>query len=392
MKKNILFRIMVLLLTVCLAAAFTGCGALNAYVEIRSALEAMNEADSVDNGVTVPESSSGSADTDDSQSVSSLESKPVSESQQTPEDNTPPVAAEDALEELRAAMRNSDYLAAIAFIGYIEGPMGDGYGELYRQNGYSYWYPFVEEIPYDRLVETDGWEMYCIVPRDEDASVAVNQWLMREYDGQVGGSTGNVLYRSESGEPILLLCNIDGTVPNTDVTVTAPDGSWVNFHPSVTAYSDGTLRVNTTVELLDFTVPIVWDTGEELSFEQLQGSWTSWDALTPAGDALVCSLSFYQDDGANCVAYGYGLPESEFYEFFTGTCYASDQDPGVTLFEMELTGGAALEDIDPYAFRGAYRIALSPDRTDAITVTHLEGTPLVYGCEGGTFTFYRGNG
>ncbi|MBQ8610643.1 MAG: hypothetical protein IJ412_02930 [Oscillospiraceae bacterium] len=404
MKKNILFRALVLLLAVCLAAALTGCGALNAYVEISNALEAMNETDDPESSTDAPQSSSKPTDENDPQSSSKPadendpqssfqpESDSTGDPQQTPGDNEFLITAEDSLEELRMIMQDSDYLAAIAFIGYIEGPMGDGYGELFRQNGYSFWYPFVEEIPYDRLVETDGWEMYCIVPRDEDASVAVNQWLMREYGGQVNGSTGNVLYRSESGEPILLLCNIDATVPNTDVTVTAPDGSWVNFHPSVTSYSDGTIRVNTSVELLDFTVPIVWSTGEQLAFEQLQGSWTCWDALTPAGDPLVCSLTFYQEDGADRVAYGYGVPESEFYEFFTGVCYESDQDPSVTLFEMELTGGVALEDIEPYEFRGAYRIEASQDSADAIIVTHMDGTPLVYGCEGGSFTFYRGNG
>ena len=59
------------------------------------------------------------------------------------------------------------------------------------------------------------------------------------------------------------------------------------------------------------------------------------------------------------------------------------------MFEMELVGGLALEEVDPYWFRGAFRITVSPQDGDYITVTHLDGTPLIYGCEGGTFEFQR---
>lgn len=405
MKKKILYRVLALLMVVCLTAAFAGCGALNAYVEIAGALDEMAGTGDPSSSAVLP----GEEDDSDPEKPDAgskpenipTESTPAENvpAESTPQDTEPSesedeaVTAEESLAELRMLMQGSDYVAAIAFIGYVEGPMGDGYGEFFYQQGYTYWYPFINEIPYDRLVETDGYEMYCLVPRDEDASVAVNQWLMREYGGQVGGSTGDVLYRSESGEPILLLCNLNANVPNMDVTVVGADGEEVNFNPSITMYSDGWVGVNTPDNVLDFTIPMVWDTGAELSPDELQGSWTCWDALTPAGDPLVCSLTFYENEyGGDAVTYSYGLPESEIFEQFTGMWYPSDQDPSVTMFEMELTGGTALEETEPYWFRGAYRITASQDSADAIIVTHLEGTPLVYGCEGGSFTFYRGNG
>lgn len=394
MKKTLLLRTLALLLVLCMTAAFAGCGALNAYVEIKDAVDTLNGADAPDTPES-PDQPDTPVEPDNSDQPDAPDTPDTPEEPKPAEPEEDPESGEltaaDSLAELRSGIDGTGCIAAIAYIGRIEGPMGDGYDNFFVQQGYTYWYPFINEIPYDRFVETDGYELYCIVPRDADASVAVNQWFMREYAGTVGGSTGNVLYRSESGEPFLLLCNLNETIPNADVNIVSADGETVSFNPLLYRFDDGTVCVQCPDNVLDFTLPMVEQfVGETAEVTGLTGSWRCESALTPAGDPLVCKLEFYIDEyGSNRVSYWYGAPYSEIYEFFDGVWYSGDQDPSVTMFEMELVGGVALEEVDPYWFRGAYRITVSPQDGDLITVTHLDGTPLIYGCEGGAFEFQR---
>lgn len=94
--------------------------------------------------------------------------------------------------------------------------------------------PFLVSIPRERILGDGYGELYCIVPRDEDATVAVNRgawddrWVDYVYD--------EVLYRSESGEPILLFCNAAGWEPDTQVTITCSDGTVVTWYPWLNDY------------------------------------------------------------------------------------------------------------------------------------------------------------
>ena len=80
----------------------------------------------------------------------------------------------DSYESLINTLYYTESVFGEAFIGYIEGPMGTGYEEFFEERGYLEKYPFIAEIPYERYVETNGNEMYCIVPRDKNSSVSVN--------------------------------------------------------------------------------------------------------------------------------------------------------------------------------------------------------------------------
>ena len=63
-------------------------------------------------------------------------------------------------------------------------------------------YPFIAEIDENHIIGGTGY-LYCIVPVDENASVAINRvkWDNKTRSEKVT----EVLYRSESGEPVLLL-------------------------------------------------------------------------------------------------------------------------------------------------------------------------------------------
>ena len=80
-------------------------------------------------------------------------------------------------------------------------------------------YPFIAEIDENHILGRAG-HLYCIVPVDENATVAVNrvQWNEKTQTDEVT----EVLYRSESGEPVLLFANLDGVAYEADTQVLSP--------------------------------------------------------------------------------------------------------------------------------------------------------------------------
>ena len=133
-----------------------------------------------------------------------------------------PGAYDDSLDLLRQLLdeRQQDERLAVAYIGDIDGSLSDLAIPLRdwindTAPGLCAQYTFVRNIPQERVVGDSG-SLFCVVPRDPNATVAVNRAQWNEAKG--GYETLEVLYRSESGDPILLFVSNDlGTVP-TDTT------------------------------------------------------------------------------------------------------------------------------------------------------------------------------
>ena len=153
------------------------------------------------------------------------------------EETTDPtqIPIDPSLNSLRQAMVETPQVFAVAYLGYQEitdqNMQADPFA-IMQEN--AYWLredlPFLTAIPQDRIVGENG-ELYCIVPRDENATVTVNMGIWDDDGGQL--LYEDVIYRSEIGEPILLFCNGGGWEPDTQVVITDSDGTVTTWYPQL---------------------------------------------------------------------------------------------------------------------------------------------------------------
>ena len=190
------------------------------------------------------------------------------------------------LAELRQEAQDHGCAAGIFYMGETD---TGNLNTVLKDNSAFLW-DIVYDIPEDHWITTPGGvEAYCIFPVDPNASVAVNQWVCDESTGFVG-EPGEVLYRSDSGNPILLLCNVSDAVPDTEVVIVDSDGNDLSFNPRM-AMAGYEYRYGTIA-----SVPGVWDftlsetDNGEVSDDEMEGQGTetpgplllegNWQAVT----------------------------------------------------------------------------------------------------------------
>ena len=171
--------------------------------------------------------------------------KPQNTTATTP--SAPP--AEPSLQILRQAMAGTPELFAVAYLGQVDEPTDISAYILENNPQLLQNYPFIGQIPQDRILGTIG-EVYCIIPRDKDAAVLVSQMVWNANNDFV---TGSILYRAESGSPFILLCNSSSYGLDTQITVATPKGDTANWFPGIDD---------------SFTVSLPWDPEEgELAWD-----------------------------------------------------------------------------------------------------------------------------
>jgi predicted small lipoprotein YifL len=240
----------------------------------------------------------------------------------------------------------AEAICGVAYVGYVEGPSGDGYGAIIEESGLMEYYSFVAEIPSERFVETDGYDMYCVVPASLDYSVKVEEVSLPENTEAWEPIIGETIYESETGEPILLKCNESDIFTNVLVTITTPDGTEKKISPYLSLMDGSLAGINedqSGLTALDFTRYEI-NLDDFCTFDELVGSeWTSYYYYDDETTYIMNLSFFYNDYGQQCVEFWYGLENSDIDEIFTGTVYENyddegNWDGGYTL-DMSLTGG-----------------------------------------------------
>lgn len=213
-------------------------------------------------GTTKPVAPTGSTDPTKSQTPETTESTPTSDTTQATEATLPIEDLEDpSLLIFRQAMVETPQLFAAAFFGYVPqnadpfAIMQEAAPQLCED------LPFLLTIREENIMGTFGY-LFCIVPADESESVAVNR---RPWNPQNESyEEPEVLYRSESGSPILVMCPNEDWIPDTEVVITDSNGTVTIWSP----YLDPSYHISALRN----------DNGEDLIFD-----FTSYDELSNPG-------------------------------------------------------------------------------------------------------------
>ena len=259
---------------------------------------------------------------------------------------------------LQSAMTDTEDFMAIAFLGYVEEDFAD-FDEYFDSKGFKdQFHPFVYDIDKDHFVQAEGDELYCIVPRYEDDTVTISEWIVDEYNDWQG-EEGNVLYHAKNdGHPILVKCNISDLVPNILITIENSNGYKNYFVPYISAM-DGYLEtyLDDEYSFCDFTpydliVPgwDGWDDGGDywgddwndnedynaFDIVYLSGDWTS-TVYTKDDEYLDAGFMF---DGSGNVEFAYG-PSGDVYQLYYSGSYYLAEDPSLpenaVILELYLT-------------------------------------------------------
>ena len=276
-------------------------------------------------------------------------------------DGGEPGAYDDSLDLLRQELdeRQQDERFAVAYIGDIDGDLSDLAIPLRdwindKAPGLCAQYPFVRNIPQERVVDDSG-SLFCVVPRDPDATVVVNRIRWSEQKGNY--ETIEVLYRSESGEPILLFVSYDlGKTPfeTTELLLTDSHSDTLSWLPTTGEVSLPYDYQNEKNLALDFTFysqegndendgsDFGWTCPDGSQLTQKLWVWRG-EADKPAIATLELHANSSQEDdwGSGTFTWwyesDYTTPE-EVYEGDWGLT-ANGEYSGVLTLDMTRTGG-----------------------------------------------------
>ena len=162
------------------------------------------------------------------------EPKRIEEGTKTPEPSAGMSAdALASLAELRSYLGTTEQFAA-AYLGRRGAEDTDSLTEWLRNNDPALVsvFPFLLEIPEEGILGTSG-DLYAIVPRDENASLAVDRMKWETVGNGLAPSVTEVAYRSESGEPVLVFVNYESAPEESDtqINIVGADGTVVTWFP-----------------------------------------------------------------------------------------------------------------------------------------------------------------
>lgn len=321
--------------------------------------------------------------------------------------------AQNSLMWLRDRIDVPKTMFGAAYLGYVGGLFEEGF-----EAGFPAWmweeneamlleYPFIAEIDAEHILGGAG-HLYCIVPVDENASVSINrmEWNENTYAFEVT----EVLYRSETGEPVLLFANLDDIVyeADTQVLITDSSGNICEWWPSLDAMSCLTPCLSEDGDYLafDFTeygwmnapldlAPWFAEGWAGMTALGLAGSedwgmgWfvetTAWETNLPA----YFSLRFYlEDETGGMVELDWFYDDSDYADeswFGSWTIETVLDGPSYVTLSMFLVGGQNYDETaDPIYLEETYPMLISPSGTELLIGAGENGICLPFMSRGTT--------
>lgn len=293
--------------------------------------------------------------------------------------------AQYSLASLRQSMEGTSQQFAVAYLGYVE----DAYVD-HVQDWIKLRYPellsemlFIEKIDNERICGNGPAELFCIVPRSGDDPVDVNLMEMN-YETGVQETKQN-LYKSETGEPFLLMCNgASEGIGQVLVSMGNEAGYQADWSPMMNM--DGRIWIPTTEsgveQAKDFTDYKACDARR---FEDCYGSVsediqqadltdTSWEIRVGVGESDTYGDYFLEllNDGYARISWcekEYGADEDTYgdivYEIYEGEWHCVQQDGHSYLkIKTRRTGGEwCYEGEEPVVWEEDFRIYGMYDNT-----------------------------
>ena len=151
-----------------------------------------------------------------------------------PDETQPDVSDDSSLVIFRQNLIDTPQVFAAAYFGYVlpdaDKPADpravmEGVSPELGEN-----LPVLLRIPRENTIGTEG-HLFCVVPRDEDATVVVNRRAWEETTETY--AEAEVLYRSEKGDPILLMTTNSGWCMETEVIITDSQGNVTVWYPFI---------------------------------------------------------------------------------------------------------------------------------------------------------------
>ena len=312
-KGIIMKRIICVLLSVCLLLSLAACGGDHDPTA----------------GTAEPTTQITNNETTQGQVPETTEAAPTSDTTPTAEPAMPAEKPEEpSLAIFRQAMVETPQLFAAAFFGYVPQDadpfaiMQEAAPQLCED------LPFLLTIREENVIGSFGY-LFCIVPADETATIAVNR---RPWNPETESyEEPDVLYRSESGAPILVMCPNEDWIPDTEVVITDSSGTVTVWSPYLEpSYCISALRNESGEDLIfaftsyDELPNPGWNQGIDSS--ELVGAWElAWTEVE--GDRIeaapgVCTIDITPD-------------ETGFYRF----TYANKDFPEENVQDRELLVG-----------------------------------------------------
>lgn len=165
----------------------------------------------------------------DSRTDQTGQADPVKPSE--PEAEVDQELVEECLDKLGFDLEYGGYPGAAAYLGCREKGDTSKLSDWMLENclDLTAEMPVMLTIPSERVLGPGYGKLFCVIPRGENTSLAVNHITWQSQGNGLHPVADEVLYREEYTQPVLLF--VDPEEPDMEVNLVADDGTVVNWYP-----------------------------------------------------------------------------------------------------------------------------------------------------------------